>query len=92
MTTLKLELSQIRLADIRQILAEPVDIELPDRAWRAVGRSRASVEAALSADVIAYGINTGFGKLAQTRIDVDKISALQRNFVRSHSACVGASL
>ena len=92
MTTLKLELSQIRLVDIRQILAEPVDIELPDRAWRAVGRSRANVEAALSADVIAYGINTGFGKLAQTRIDVDKLSALQQNLVRSHAAGVGAPL
>ena len=53
MTTLKLELSQIRLADIRQILAEPVDIELPDQAWQAVGPSRANVEAALSNDVIA---------------------------------------
>ena len=92
MTTLKLELSQIRLADIRQILAEPVDIELPDQAWRAVGRSRANVEAALSNDVIAYGINTGFGKLAQTRVDVDKLSALQQNLVRSHAAGVGAPL
>ena len=48
MTTLKLELARIRLADIRQILAEPVVIELPDQAWRAVGRSRANVEDALS--------------------------------------------
>ncbi|HIC35543.1 MAG TPA: histidine ammonia-lyase, partial [Gammaproteobacteria bacterium] len=64
MTTLKLELARIRLADIRQILAEPVVIELPDQAWRAVGRSRANIEDALLADVVAYGINTGFGKLA----------------------------
>ena len=63
MTTLKLELSQIRLADIRQILAEPVDIELPDRAWRAVGRSRANVEAAFNSGLkIAEFINLKFDK------------------------------
>ena len=86
MTTLKLEQARITLGDVRQILDNPVKVELSDQAWRAVGRSRASVEDALSAGIVVYGINTGFGKLAQTRVDSDKLSALQKNLVRSHAA------
>ena len=92
MTTLKLEQARITLGDVRQILDNPVKVELSDQAWRAVGRSRASVEDALSAGIVVYGINTGFGKLAQTRVDSDKLSALQQNLVRSHAAGVGAPL
>ena len=92
MTTLKLEQARITLGDVRQILDSPVDVELSDQAWRAVGRSRASVEDALSADIVVYGINTGFGKLAQTRVDSDNLSALQKNLVRSHAAGVGTPL
>src|SRR5437868_57838 len=39
-----------------------------------------------------YGINTGFGKLAQTRIADDQLAQLQKNLVLSHSAGVGAPL
>src|SRR5207244_9733715 len=39
-----------------------------------------------------YGINTGFGKLAQTRIADDQLVQLQKNLVLSHSAGVGKPL
>jgi histidine ammonia-lyase len=39
-----------------------------------------------------YGINTGFGKLAQTRIADDQLAQLQKNLVLSHSAGVGKPL
>jgi histidine ammonia-lyase len=39
-----------------------------------------------------YGINTGFGKLAQTHIAADQLELLQRNLVLSHSVGVGALL
>ncbi|MEO1279026.1 MAG: histidine ammonia-lyase [Planctomycetota bacterium] len=39
-----------------------------------------------------YGINTGFGSLARTRIDADKQRELQANLIRSHAAGVGAPL
>jgi histidine ammonia-lyase len=39
-----------------------------------------------------YGINTGFGKLAQTHIPDDQLELLQRNLVLSHSVGVGALL
>jgi histidine ammonia-lyase len=39
-----------------------------------------------------YGVNTGFGKLANRRIDDCDLEALQRNLIRSHSAGVGAPM
>jgi histidine ammonia-lyase len=56
-------------------------------------RVRASAEAIsriLAQGEPVYGINTGFGKLASTRIAADDLEALQRNIVLSHAAGVGA--
>ncbi|MEO7244065.1 MAG: histidine ammonia-lyase, partial [Rubrivivax sp.] len=39
-----------------------------------------------------YGVNTGFGKLAGTRINAADLATLQRNLIRSHSVGVGAPL
>ena len=92
MTTLELDRARITLTAARQIIAGPVEIELPKDAWLTAERSRANIQDALSADVVAYGINTGFGKLAKTRVDADQLSELQQNLVRSHAAGVGAPL
>ncbi|MGL1604094.1 aromatic amino acid lyase, partial [Vibrio parahaemolyticus] len=40
----------------------------------------------------AYGINTGFGKLAKVQIPADKLDLLQSNLVRSHAVGVGQLL
>lgn len=58
-------------------------------------RIEASVQAVrdlVSQHAAVYGINTGFGKLAQTRIADDDLAQLQRNLVLSHSAGVGRPL
>jgi len=55
----------------------------------AVRRSRAIVEAALRDGRAYYGINTGFGKLAQIRIPDEKQGQLQRNLLLSHAVGVG---
>jgi len=39
-----------------------------------------------------YGVNTGFGALAETRVAADQMRALQRNLVRSHACGVGPAL
>ncbi|MGQ0628417.1 MAG: histidine ammonia-lyase [Phycisphaerales bacterium] len=54
--------------------------------------SRRVVERALGDGLPHYGINTGFGSLAQKRISDSDLSTLQRNLVRSHSAGVGEPL
>src|SRR4029077_17679022 len=41
---------------------------------------------------VAYGINTGFGLLAQTRIPNEQLELLQRNLLLSHAAGIGDPL
>ncbi len=61
--------------------------------WRAdVARSHAALAARLDAGEVMYGVNTGFGKLAGTRIAPADLAALQVNLVRSHAAGVGEPL
>ena len=67
--------------------------------WSIAASARAGIEASVQAvrDLVAqhaavYGINTGFGKLAQTRIKDDDLAQLQKNLVLSHSAGVGQPL
>lgn len=51
--------------------------------------SRKIVEEALSKDEPFYGINTGFGALANKRVDGEQLKQLQRNLILSHSVGVG---
>jgi len=54
-----------------------------------VERSRARVEAALADGQPHYGINTGFGALANKRVPDDQLATLQRNLLLSHAVGVG---
>lgn len=45
-----------------------------------------------SKNKIIYGINTGFGPMAQYKIEEDKVAELQYNLIRSHSNGIGESL
>ncbi len=88
------------------IVLKPGDVSLAE--WRAIHRgenaaldsssarriseSAAAVQRILKQDAPIYGINTGFGRLAQVRIENDDLAALQRNIVLSHCAGVGDPL
>ena len=54
--------------------------------------SRAVIERLVADGATVYGVTTGFGDLADTRVDPAQTSALQRNLVRSHAAGVGDPL
>src|SRR3984893_15657098 len=54
--------------------------------------SRAIVDRVVSSGETAYGINTGFGKLASVRISTEQVRQLQVNLVRSHACGVGVPL
>ncbi len=92
MTTLAIEPGSTPLAFWRRVAESGEPVGLSRDAWPRIERARAVVESALAAGHAIYGVNTGFGKLAQTRIPVDDIATLQRNLVLSHSAGVGAPL
>jgi histidine ammonia-lyase len=64
-----------------------------DRAARSrLLASRGAVEAAIAGGQTIYGINTGFGKLANVRVRADQLVQLQANLIRSHAAGVGDPL
>ena len=70
-------------------------VEIGRDARTAMARSRAVVDAVVAggdASPAVYGVNTGFGALAEVRISADQVTRLQQNLVRSHSAGVGAPL
>src|SRR5260370_36024153 len=54
--------------------------------------SRAVVDRVVASGATAYGINTGFGKLASVRISSEQVRQLQVNLVRSHASGVGVPL
>jgi histidine ammonia-lyase len=68
------------------------NVSLTASAWDAIARSRQTVETALASGEAIYGVNTGFGKLAQTRIPDNDLKRLQRNLVLSHATGVGTPL
>jgi histidine ammonia-lyase len=82
----------IDLADIRAALAGPIAVRLSERARSQIQRSAETVTRLLASGDAIYGVNTGFGKLAKTRIAAKDLDRLQINIVRSHAAGVGAPL
>ena len=58
----------------------------------AIDAAAASVDRIVAGGQTVYGINTGFGLLAQTRIPADKLADLQRNLILSHSCGLGEAL
>ncbi|WP_457353795.1 histidine ammonia-lyase [Roseateles sp. P5_D6] len=87
---MKLIPGQLTLDQLADIAAGRAALQLDD--WRAVDKSAALVAAAAAGDAPVYGVNTGFGKLASTRIAKDQLAALQLNLIRSHAVGVGAPM
>jgi histidine ammonia-lyase len=87
---MKLIPGQLTLAQLADIAAGSSDLQLDD--WAPVDKSAALVAAAAAGDAPVYGVNTGFGKLASTRIAKDQLAALQLNLIRSHAVGVGAPM
>ena len=69
-----------------------VGVGVDGHAREALVRSRRLVERAIASGQTIYGINTGFGKLANVRIAPDQLDRLQQNLIRSHAAGVGEPL
>ncbi len=82
----------LRAADLRSLLRPQVKVELDGAARAAVERSAETVRTIAEGDASVYGINTGFGKLAQTSIPRERLAELQYNLVISHACGVGRPL
>jgi histidine ammonia-lyase len=80
----------LSLADLRLWWQQPQQLVLHEQAHQAIAASAATVAEVLAAGKVVYGINTGFGLLANTRIPAEKLEDLQRRIVLSHAAGTGA--
>ena len=92
MTPLQLDAASLGLADLRMIAGSTVRLRLEEGAQARIAASLAVVQDAVDQDRTTYGVNTGFGKLAQTRISREDLAALQQNLILSHCVGVGAHL
>ncbi|MCX9065860.1 histidine ammonia-lyase [Citrobacter portucalensis] len=92
MNTMTLTPGQLSFTQLREIWQQPVKLNLDAGAIDAINASVACVNNIVAEGRTAYGINTGFGLLAQTRIATEDLQNLQRSLVLSHAAGVGEAL
>ncbi len=91
-TTLTLVPGGLTLEQLQSLHTGAVDVALDASAWADVAASAAAVARAAHGQSAVYGVNTGFGKLANQRIDPGRLAELQLNLIRSHSVGVGPPL
>src|SRR5918994_3483044 len=83
----------LTIEDVVMVARDPrVRVSLQPAARRALLESRGRVEQAIQSNQTIYGINTGFGKLANVRIPPHQLDQLQTNLIRSHASGVGNPL
>jgi histidine ammonia-lyase len=83
---------ELTLAGLRRVYEQPVVFRLAEHDRNRIAAATALVDKIVAAGDAAYGINTGFGLLAQTRIPTEQLELLQRNLLLSHAAGVGDAL
>jgi histidine ammonia-lyase len=77
---------------LRDLSRGGVGLAISEPAYAAIDRGAAAVAAIVQRGQPAYGVNTGFGRLAQTHIPKEQLELLQRNLVLSHAVGVGDPL
>ena len=87
--SLVLEPGHLTLEQLQSIHAGVVQLSLPEASRAAIRASQLVVQRAADGDAPVYGVNTGFGKLANQRISKAQLETLQLNLIRSHSVGVG---
>ncbi|MBK7716247.1 MAG: histidine ammonia-lyase [Gemmatimonadetes bacterium] len=93
MSSLILTGQSLALADVVRVARDPrATLALDPAARGRLAQSRALVEQAIGRGGAIYGINTGFGKLANVRVPASQLDQLQVNLIRSHAAGVGDPL
>ena len=82
----------LTLEQLMAIHADTVSLQLLDASRAAIRASQQVVQNAADGDAPVYGVNTGFGKLANQRISKSQLATLQLNLIRSHCVGVGDPL
>ena len=83
---------RLTLEEIEAVAEGREQVVLSETARAQIEASRLVVEQIVAENRTVYGVNTGFGKLSDVRIDPNKLRELQLNLVRSHSCGLGNPL
>src|SRR6266576_3550501 len=89
---LELDGQRLSLARIAAVASAQESVSLSSSARQRVEKSRKVVEKIVAEGRTVYGVNTGFGRLSDMRIDPAELRALQLNLVRSHACGLGPPL
>jgi histidine ammonia-lyase len=84
--------NDLTFAQLYAVALHDAKVSLAPTAIERMKASRAVVDRVVASDATAYGITTGFGKLASVRISHEQVRQLQINLVRSHASGVGPPL
>jgi histidine ammonia-lyase len=87
--TIRVSGEPLTFAQVLSVARGVEGVELTAEALEAMVRSRSQVDELAAVDKPVYGISTGFGALAGTRIPADQRSELQHALIRSHAAGMG---
>lgn len=82
----------VGLAELRKVWQRSLTVELGKEARRRIAESNELIGELLASGEQVYGVNTGFGQLANVHIGDDELLHLQANLVRSHAVGVGEDL
>lgn len=88
----ELDGNSLTMAVAHDIIDRKMRAALAPAARERIRKARGVIEKSLASGKPIYGINTGFGKLAEVRIDADHLDALQKKIVLSHACGVGEPL
>ncbi len=92
MNHLEIQPGKMTLAQARRVFEAPLQVSLPTSADADIAAGVDCVNRVVEEDRTVYGVNTGFGLLAQTRIEKDQLEDLQRSLVLSHATGVGGAM
>lgn len=82
----------LSLLQIAEVALGGASVRVSTEAHERIKASRAVIEQITNGDAVVYGVNTGFGKLADIHIARSDLRQLQLNLVRSHACGLGTPL
>ncbi|WP_170764549.1 histidine ammonia-lyase [Ruegeria lacuscaerulensis] len=92
MTPLTLTPGAVSLVQLEQVFREERAVRLDAACRPAIEAAHARIAAAAAGEAAVYGVNTGFGKLANVKIAPEDTATLQRNLILSHCCGVGPAI
>ena len=78
--------------DFKSFYDGPIQVTLAKKSLANLQQSYKRLQKQINSGKTIYGVNTGFGKLSQIKIDTKDQKALQLNLVRSHASAIGNPL